>query len=176
MTDPYTDSTTSADGRTDGWAARFLDDLDALPVADPPPPGPPILTGQQRQGDVLVVPYPFTVTARQRRTGVQLGDREAVVVVREGHGHLLQAATAAGGTVTAWRYRGAVPNAVLLVEVVAPAHALLVQPAGIDAHDPLAIGPGRYCVLRQMETQVWADPTPHPSPQPRTRSERFVTD
>lgn len=130
-----------------------------------------------RQGDVYVQPDPIRGRdlRRFRRHAQALGDQQQVVVVPEGNRHVLRAALPDGrGAVRVARNAdGRLQNVVWWLEVEAPAHALLVQPAGPNPHGPLGAGPGTYAVCRQVKHVAWSTPvapaTPARSPRPDTR-------
>jgi hypothetical protein len=171
------------------WTATLLGEIAGLDETTPVRPrgcvavidGVPVLTTGQRQGDVFIQPDPAALDnlgkwARRRldRTATILADRQEVVVVPQGHQHVLVAHTATAGRVRAWGQ--AYANVVLTIHIEAPAYAILVQPSGPNPHPPLGIGPGYYQVCRQTEPVILAPATrpgtaPMPSTKPKTAEE-----
>lgn len=101
---------------------------------------PPILTGPQRQGDLLVVPTAadsWTLTGDPVDAGVQVVHGQAT-----GNTHWLH-----GDPGVTWARRGA-GQVVGILDVPADTTAYLVH---TDEHGASGIGPGRYEIRRKRE-------------------------
>lgn len=107
----------------------------------------PVLTGPQRQGDILIIPRPAIGAAE--RAGMSQVPRVGVAVVRgeaTGNTHILDALT---GSVL-WQAHAGQAGDVLLgvLHVEKDATALLIH---TDEHGCNAIGPGTYVLHGKRE-------------------------
>jgi hypothetical protein len=104
----------------------------------------PVLLGQVAQGDIIVDPAP----GRRMPYWVQPQQHGAVIpLIREGNGHRLLVDTTRGGRV--WWCDQIDGTDLGLLRVTEGAVVYVEQVKGLDAHDPLAVGPGVYLVGRQ---------------------------
>lgn len=160
----------------------MLAELAALPEATPAQieetraastPLPPVITGMQRQGDLLVIPS--SVLRSKPTTGVITPIDGPVTVLSGTNEHVL----AGAGTVT-WASTGASPD--LGVLIVAPGAVATLTHTG--HHGVHRIGPGEYVLRRQTAASAPAAVTVvptvaqswSPQDQPRPRPRRMVVD
>ena len=146
------------DGTAPPTEAHEGDLLVSEPAAEPTEPDEapeapyrtgPVLSCQQAQGDVLIIPrdtYAFPHHADQA-----LPHDHIVTLIADGNGHRLRVDLTLGGQVRYVRDSKATPIDLGVLEVTGRAVVLVEQVGGGDPHGSLYIGAGAYRIRRQWE-------------------------